>query len=268
MIRAFIINLGFILAACSATTVDTSNSNAPQSIVSLDYCADQYVLKMVERENIAALSPDASKAFSYMRETAKGLPTVRPHAEDVLKLNPDIVVRSYGGGPNAQAFFERAGIEVVNIGWANDIDSIKHITQDIATKLGNETLGQSMSADIDARLAGLPQNQSPQTSLYMTPSGVTSGSGSLVHEMLIFHTTPGWQSLPLERLAHEKPDMIAAAFFDTKSQNKDHWSAMRHPIAQSQLKAVSTVKLDGSWTSCGAWYLLDAIEALAWGAVK
>ena len=78
-------------------------------IVSLDFCADQYVLKLADREQILAVSPDAVREFSYMRETAQGLPTVRSVAEDVLILKPDLVVRSYGGGPKAGDFFERAG---------------------------------------------------------------------------------------------------------------------------------------------------------------
>ena len=48
----------------------------PQRIVSLDYCADQYVLKLADEEQILAISPDAVKDFSYMREAAAGVPTV------------------------------------------------------------------------------------------------------------------------------------------------------------------------------------------------
>ena len=86
-------------------------------IVSLDFCADQYVLKLADREQILAVSPDAVREFSYIRETAQGLPTVRSVAEDVLILKPDLVVRSYGGGPKAGDFFERAGIPVLQVGW-------------------------------------------------------------------------------------------------------------------------------------------------------
>ncbi|MCA8893462.1 MAG: ABC transporter substrate-binding protein, partial [Hyphomonas sp.] len=71
--------------------------------VSLDYCADQYVLKLADREQILAISPDGDKEFSYMHEAAEDVPTVRPVAEDVLVLKPDLVVRAYGGGPNAEA---------------------------------------------------------------------------------------------------------------------------------------------------------------------
>jgi len=82
-------------------------------IVSLDYCADQYVLKLADPESVLAISPDAVKDFSYLQDAAKSVPTVRPIAEDVLSLKPDLVVRSYGGGPNATSFFAQAGVPVL-----------------------------------------------------------------------------------------------------------------------------------------------------------
>ncbi len=238
-------------------------------IVSLDYCADQYVLKFVDRSRILGVSPDAAKQFSYMRDAAIGVPTIRSLAEDVIIQKPDLVVRSYGGGPNAAAFFKQAGIPVLNVGWASDIEGVKSVIAQMAQGLGEAEKGQQVIDEMTARLAAIPAPTKLLTALYMTPSGVTTGSGSLVHEMLLaagltnFQTKAGWRTLPLERLAYEQPDIIAAAFFESKTNHKDAWSAMRNPIARKQMKNTPTVSIEGSWTSCGAWFLVDAIEAIA-----
>lgn len=261
--------MSFGIVACSAAPEATPpNDTRPMRIVSLDYCADQYVLKFADRAQILALSPDAAKPFSYMREVAIGLSTVKPLAENVLILQPDLVVRSYGGGPGATAFFETAHVPVLNVGYAATLDDIKRVTRDMAAGLGAPEKGEAVVADIEARLAVLPDRLS-ESALYMTPGGVTSGPGSLVDEMMRtaglsnFEATPGWRDIPLERLAYAQPDVIAAAFFDTESQQKHSWSAMRHPIAKAQLTEVPTVPLDGAWLGCGAWYMVDAVEALA-----
>ena len=94
------------------------------TIVSLDFCADQYTLKFAEPETIAALSVDAGKAFSYMRGHASDHPQIRGRVEEVLALQPDLIIRAYGGGPGAVAFFEAAGIPVLQIGWANDLAAL------------------------------------------------------------------------------------------------------------------------------------------------
>ena len=74
-----------LAAGCGPTTPLVPDGPA-RRIVSLDYCADQYVLGLVERSRILALSPDAGEDFSYLRAEAEGIPAIRPRAEDVLVL--------------------------------------------------------------------------------------------------------------------------------------------------------------------------------------
>ncbi len=268
----FFLLLVLWLAGCGGTTqqaaTEKTSTGRPVRIVSLDYCADQFVLKLVDRDRILAVSPDADADFSYMREHALGLKSVRPIAEDALVLKPDLVVRSYGGGPNATQFFEKAGVPVLNVGWANDIESVQRVILEMADGLGEPARGRQLVAEMNDRLLALQENDR-EMALYMTPAGVTTGSGSLVHEMLMavnlenFQTQPGWRSIPLERLAYEQPELVVTAFFDSKTNHPNAWSAMAHPIARAQLETQPTVSLNGAWTACGGWFLMDAIEAMA-----
>lgn len=272
MVRLAIFLAGLVLASCGGPApydAKTEQSKRPTRIVSLDYCADQFVLKLVDKDRILAVSPGAASDFSYMRATAVGMPTVRSSAEDVLILQPDLVVRSYGGGPNAATFFERAGIAVLNIGWTPDIPAVITNIETVAEGLGEPGRGAVLTAEMQTRLDAIAADNTGKRALYMTPSGVTSGPGSLVHEMLLaaglqnYQAEPGWHPIPLEQLVYDDPDLIAAAFFDTEKNQFDAWGAMNHPVAQAQLKGHETARLQGAWTTCGGWFLVDAIEALA-----
>ena len=251
-----------------------SSPQWPTRIVSLDLCADQYVLKLADRERILAVSPDATADFSYMRDAARGLRTVRPVAENVLVLKPDLVVRVYGGGPNAAAFFERAGVPVLSLGWAEESPAVFHVIESAAAGLAERERGARLAAEMRERLARLQSPEDRRSALYMTPAGVTTGPGSLVHEALVaagldnFQTQPGWQPIPLERLAYESPDLVAAAFFDTHTNHPNGWSPMRHPVARAELRGRPAVSMRGAWTACGGWFLMDAVEALAAGAER
>ncbi len=267
--------LAAALCGCGSNVPDRpAPDRRPERVVSLDYCADQYVLKFVGRERILAVSPDAAREFSYMRDRAAGLPTIRPVTEDVITLQPDLVVRSYGGGPQAPAMFERAGIDVHTIAWAENIESIVTLIEATAGVLGSAEQGRAVAADMRERLAALPRAAPGTEALYMTPSGVTAGPGTLVDEVFRaaglanFQTRPGWRELPLERLAYEQPDLIVPAFFDSLTDHPDAWSPMRHPVARAQLQAEAVVPIAGAWTACGAWFLVDAVEALAQGAAR
>lgn len=249
-----------------------TNSHDKPRIVSLDYCADQFVLKLADRSQIAGLSPDARKEFSYMRDEALGLPIIRPQAEDVLLRNPDIVVRSYGGGPNATAFFNRAGVKVVQIGYAHTLDGVMEIIKETASELGAAPTGETVVNNMRERLAALPRAPSPRPSLlYMTSRGAVAGDGTLIDELISaagyrnFLTAPGWTSLPLEELAFVTPDMAATGFFETAELRTDLWTPARHPVAKRLLRDTPRIDLPGAMTACGAWFLLDAVEMLAEG---
>ncbi len=261
--------LGVLLFPPAPAGASPPQRKRPSRIVSLDYCSDQFVLRLADRDRILAVSPDAGKSFSYMREAATGLPRVRPRAEDVVLLGPDLVVRAYGGGPNIGGFLARAGIEMAQVESAEDLDGVKRVLREMAEALGEPAKAVSIIADMEEREVALGRRPGTETVLYMTPSGVTTGPGTLVHEMLRaagflnFQREPGWRTLPLERLAYERPDRVAAAFFVGDMSHFEAWSAMRHPIARAQLRERPVTALSGAWTACGGWFLLDAVEALA-----
>ena len=269
MVRTILAALVCLLL-CACSQVAERGADAPRRIVSLDYCADQYVLKFADREDILALSPDAGKRFSYMRAASEGIPTVRPRTADVLALQPDLVVRTYGGGHDIADFMKEPGVPVVQIGFPQSIAEVRDEVLRVGTELGKPDEAEKLVADMDRRLKALAERSGPQREvLYMTPAGVTAGEGTLVHELFVaaglenFQDRPGWNPLPLERLAYDQPDLIAAAFFESKTNHVDNWSAARHPVARAQLRELPVVALEGSWTSCGGWFLLDAVEALA-----
>ncbi|MGF1545675.1 MAG: ABC transporter substrate-binding protein [Parvularculaceae bacterium] len=257
-----------IVAACARPSADVG-VDLGDGVVSLDYCADQYVLGLVPRNRIAALSRDAEKSFAYLRGEAAGLPKARGTAEDAIARRPGVVVRTYGGGPNAAAFFARAGARVVQIPYAADFDGVRGAIRSAAADLGAIDRGERLVAAMDARLAAIPRRSDGASALYMTPGGVTTGPGSLAHEAIVaagldnFARAPGWRALPLERLAYEGPDLAASAFFGAAPAGA--WSAARHPIARAQLVHGRSVDLDAASLACGAWFVADAVEALARG---
>ena len=243
--------------------------NHPQRVISLDYCADQWLLKLLPRDRILALSPDATRSFSYLRREAVGVPTVRPRAEDALVLRPDLVVRSYGGGPGAVAAFERAGVAVLQLPFTETLADVRAASLSVASALGEPAKGRAIATEWDRRHAALPSPRRRVSALYLTPGGVTSGRDTLVGEMMtaagLTNTAPapGWSPLPLERLAGRQPDLVVAGVFDGSASGVDRWSAARHPVSARLLASRPVVALPGAMTACGGWFVMDGVEAMA-----
>ena len=262
-----------LVAACGTAPPPARPEGPASRIASLDYCADQFVLGLADRERILALSPDAGKDFSYLRAEAAGVRSVRPRSEDVLALRPDLVVRNYGGGPRAAAFFERAGVPVLQIDFAPDIEAVRDRIRQAAAALGVPDRGEALIADMDARLARARAAAPDGDTLYLAPSGVAAGSGTFVDHLIAaaglnnFSDEMGWRSIPLERLVYETPDIYAVPRFERTNHNMV-WTPFRHPVAVRRVQAGPALAIDGATTSCGAWFLADAVEALAAGAAE
>lgn len=238
------------------------------AIVSLDYCADQYVLGLAAREQILAVSTDADADFSALREEAAGLPQIQSTAEDVLALAPDLVVRSYGGDPRALALFERAGIEVVQIGYASDFDDIARVIAEVAAALDREAAGARIIEHMHATLRSIQAPGVRPQALYITPGGATAGSGTVIDAVLqaagfdnAAADRTGWASLPMETLLLDPPELIVTGFFDTEATRLDHWSAARHPVLREAFEEIPSAHLPGALLTCGTWMLADAARS-------
>jgi iron complex transport system substrate-binding protein len=115
-------------------------------VMSLDSCADQYVLELVPRADIVGLSTRADDADSRLRSLARGLPQRRTDLESALAARPDIVVRYWGGDPKLLAALSRRGARVVTIGEANDFPAVRRNIAQVSTALGQQARGAAVTA--------------------------------------------------------------------------------------------------------------------------
>lgn len=243
---------------------------ALHGVVSIDYCADQSVLGMLPRRDIRAVSFEADSDASFSAPRAKGLPRLRPQLEDIARLRPAVVVRSYGGGPHLDRQLQAMGIRIVQLGYAGTLDDVRRDGLRVGGELGAEPRARELIAGFDAEVAAAaPRDTHRPTALYITPGDVTTGPGSLVAEVIAaagfrpYRDTPGWGSLPLETMVRRPPDLVFRSFFDSARYRQDYWTSSRHPVvARASRKAVD-IEVPGAWISCGNWLTGHAVAALA-----
>jgi iron complex transport system substrate-binding protein len=244
--------------------------------VSLDYCADQYVLALADRDQILALSPHAQSDVSHLGLTAQGIPRVRPTAEAVLALDPQLVVRQWGGGLGAAEMLARYGTPVVQVGVGQSLDSIRASVLALGQALGQPDRAQRLIDDMDRQVRTLnARHKEPKpVALYVTGSGASAGRGTLIDEMfaiagvtnqLAARERAGWQTVDLEQIALSPPDVFVTAFFDNRSAGASHWTMGRHPLFARLLESRPTVQLRSDLVACPAWFMLDAAEEVARG---
>lgn len=257
--RAFIFAIAAALPAAA-------NARA----LSTDFCADQYLLALANPADIAALSPDADKDFSYMRAKAEGIRRIRPSAETALALSPDVVLRFWGGD---EARLKALGLNVVTLNYASDFEGVKANIEAAAAALGAEARGRKIVGDIEARLETLAaRSGSHPATLYVTPGGVTAGKGTMIDAILSAAGVRNisadnglayWGALPAEAVVADPPALIVTGFFSANSERINHWSAARHPAFRKIFGETLTIHLSTDVLSCPGWFSLDAAETIA-----
>lgn len=246
------------------------------SVMSLDYCADQYVLGLADRAQVKGLSRGADKAYSYYSERAKGLPRLYGTVDEVLYFKPDVIVQTWGLPARMKELAESHGIIAIEAEYGSDPDVVFRNVRRIGSSFGQEARAEELVSDYQTRLAAL--DALPKLSVraaYITPSGVTSGTGTFVDEIIMMagfqswaasRDLKGWQTLPLEDLILDPPDLFVASFFDTNKSTQSNWSVARHGRLYQMMAERPTVDLPGRFLACNGLFLTDAAERIRSGA--
>ena len=249
-----------MLAAVGATS-------APRRIVSLDLCADQLLVALADPGQIAALTPlSRDRAMSAVAARARRLPIARGGAEDLLALQPDLVLASPWGGQGALA---AAGghVRTVDLPAAGSYGQIRDQVRQVAVAVGHPERGTALIARMDAALAAIPRLKHPAVAAYYQRRGYMTGTGTLVDELmrrvgLVNLATrlgrPALSRVSLEEMVAARPDYLIVETGTDRVD--DEGSAMLHHPA---LAGIPRLRLPEAWTVCGGPAYVLAAESLA-----
>lgn len=239
----------------------------PLSILSLDQCADQFVLAMRQEGDRLTLSPRADDADSFMREAAAGHRLARPGLEAVVMARPDVVVRYWGGDPALLRGLERRGVPVVTIPDATDFETIRANVRAVAEGLGRPAAAEPLVARMEDDLQAAGRGRAQGSALYLTSGGFTAGAGTLIDAILSAAglrnaaPAPGFGPVSIERLVRTPPSRFVLGFFD--DVRRDRRGSGRHPALTRRMAERPTVGLPSSELSCPAWFAAGAARRLA-----
>jgi iron complex transport system substrate-binding protein len=268
------LTLGPASAAEGNKSAKPAEAARPMRIVSLGICADQYVLAMVGRERIAALSVYAADPYlSLYHELATGLPQTRGSTEELVALAPDLVLANPWGGSKALSALERLGIPVLRLGQPVTLAEVDREARRIAAALGEPERGERLIARSHAAIAAVKARAhgAPVNAAYLMPGGYTAGRESFVDTVLtaagIGNTAArmgktGWTSLSLEELAVETPDALIFGFFHPGHHTLAN-RYRRHGLLTRLAAGKPVIDMPDRYWSCGGWFVHEAISYLA-----
>lgn len=173
----------WVVAFFAITIAFSPRSFAAQDrIVSTFLCTDEYVFRLVPRENIAALSylaADTHPVVSTIEDRVKGIALIRPDTETVLNLRPTLAVMYEGTNPRLHAHLQEIGIPILDVPWANSIADIRKITTMLGAQLGQRDRAEAMLKKMDSDLAAARVRAAhpPVRTLIYEPNGYATVGG-------------------------------------------------------------------------------------------
>jgi iron complex transport system substrate-binding protein len=258
-----------VFAAAIAAATIAGIAQAQSRIVSLDQCADQYVLALAPRAEIVGLSKRALNGDSYLRSEAGGLPEGRATLESILGVRATVAVTYWAGDLRLTSALARRGVSVVQIDEASDFAGVSADIRKVAAALGRGPEGEALIAGMDEKLAQSRGAWGGARALYLTPGGVTAGQGTLVGAMMAAaglvsaSAVRGYAPVALEDLVLRPPAALVLGFFRDLASGRQHWSIGGNSYLQGLAKQRAIASLPGAILGCPAWFAADGSLALA-----
>ena len=203
------------LPVAAASAADS----APRRVVSLNLCTDQMLLLLADRDQILSISwLGADPEESAYADLAEGLRLNHGRVEEILPLQPDLVLAGSYTAPFTVALLQRLGHRVLVLPPAETLDSLEAHLLILAEALGQGPRGEAMVAELQGRRARLRAGapDPPVPALVLRAGGFTTGAG-LTHELMQLAGLrnlaselglDSWGSLSVETLLRTEPAVL------------------------------------------------------------
>ena len=240
----------------------------PQRIMSINLCADQLVLALADRSQISGLTHNATDPeMSGEAAKARGLPLLSNSAEQILAIEPDLIVGMPASRSAALTALPERTYPLLDLATANTLDEIYTSIRQTAVAVGHPERGNALIARMQAELAGLPKPGKGRVAAYYQRRGYMTGTGTLIDELMtrvgLVNLAgklgkPPLSQLSLEEMVAAEPDyLIVESATDTVT---DQGSEMLHHPA---LKDIPRISVPQAWTVCGSPAYTEAARSMA-----
>ena len=262
-----------VLVFVSAARLDpvSADDKLPR-LVSINLCADQLLMSFADDEQILSLSNlSHDAAGSYHVEKALQFPINKGEVEQVLPLQPDLVIAGQYTDRYTVNLLKSVGLRVEQLPIANSMEELFKNFEMVAQWTGHPSRGQATIEQFKSRLAALSQSEEPRPRVAIyDPNGYTVGAASLRGEALElagWHNVAtdlgidGYGSMALETLINLDPDALVESPYSAETWSRAQAQNAHPAINQRGLKA-RVISIPSAQTICGGPWTIDVIEKL------
>ncbi|MCG8426155.1 MAG: ABC transporter substrate-binding protein [Chromatiales bacterium] len=263
-----------ILGLLTFCVVTGAHAAPPQRVASANLCTDQLLLMLAAPEQIASISHLAlDREGSYMAEQAKGYPINYGTTEELIALEPDLILVSQFNRQKNTEILRHLGYRVEAFATTESIAGIRSNIRQMAKLLEREPEGEALIADMDRRIAEITNDiqGEPLPALFYQPRGYTSGLKTLHDEALKLtgwrnisaeYGVIGYGAIDLETVLQAKPVQLFTSAYAPGTTSLAQ-QQINHPALKKVTKGKTLINIEYRYWICGGPMIVEAIEKLA-----
>ena len=216
----------------------------PQRIVSLTLATDEILLSLVATERVRAVTYLAGNSiWTNVSETARQVEhTVQSDPEQIIALEPDLVLAATYNNPDHIKLLRDAGIPVVVVSLFDSVDQVADNIRYVAQLTGDEARAEELIAAMEERLAAIEamaaKAETKPRVLFYTAFGSSAGKGSTFSDIvqragginLGDEALDGpFGEISLEKIVELNPDVIITDEFSPEDNAEWQENFSNHP---------------------------------------
>ncbi len=260
----------FILFSLCA--VSSAQAEGPRRIVSMNLCTDQMVLQLAAPGTVVSVSfLTADPAESPVAHMTKGLTLNYGQAEEVIALDPDLVVTGRYTTIASKILLRRLGYRVVEIDMPLTFEGVRETYLNLGKTLERESEARLLADDLETRfdvLSARVGRRSFGSVLILDANGFTVGRPSLVDQVLsrlgltnvaARLDVGDFGQVTMEAVLIAKPDHLVRMEYRSDTPSLAN-QTLSHPALVKYLGTKEMISVPQSWLNCGGPYLAAAAE--------
>lgn len=243
-----------------------------QRAVSLNMCFDQLLVMLVPKARIASVTYlSAHPQLSVISHQLDGLHINHGLAEEIVPLDPDLIIAGEFGAADAITLLQHLGYRVERLPLPRTLDEISTHIEEFGALVGAQGAAADMANAIRRQLAEIDAQQlsfeQQPTAIWYASNGVVAGGETLEHELMARagyrnlaaeHQRTGFVKFDLEELLVYAPQIIIveAGYDESFSLASEY---LQHPALRKRSRLV---ELPPALSVCPAPVIADALRTL------
>ena len=251
----------------------------PKRIASINLCTDQLLFEIAEPNKIISITYlSLDPEISNHPKRAKKYRVNHGLAEEIVHLNPDLILAGKYSSLSATKILRKLGFEVAEFEPAVSIDGIYKNIERLSNLIGRPNIGRKLIQKIKHKFNpnNMEKHAKKPTAVIFKARGFTLGKNSLANEVVLHSgliniaqdkIRGSFDYMPLEQLIALNPDLIITDAFKENSPSLSQ-NLLKHPalgkITQigSRENHPNVAVIPARYWNCGNSFITHALAQL------